>query len=195
MSKLTDQQLDDLFFGHLRDLEKDPPNGSWPLLAKNVAKNNFLKFGWKHFNIFYVAAITTVVLSSVIYFVLSTSTPETSKQNQPGMITDSTNLEIINNTTPPETTGEKLPESTPEQKTQHKLPFQDSTIQVSDPLSEEHPNDSIIRPTAPVIDYTPELQIETDKKEEAPKPKKIITIVKRDTVRIKDTVKTERIRW
>src|SRR5687767_118894 len=68
MGKLTDEQLEELIRNQLNGQEKETSRDVWPLLAKKVAKQNFLTFGWKHFNLYQVALVSLLSASVIVYY-------------------------------------------------------------------------------------------------------------------------------
>lgn len=194
MSKLTDQQLDDIFRGHLLDLEKELPADSWSVLSKEVARNNFLKFSWKSFNIFYVAGIAAVSISTVVYFAVSK--PSISNVVPPA----EKNIPLLQDTitSQEQPIVSKVEESqiqNPEPVINTKGTNSSSLVLSPEPLTSASAKDTISIVAEPISIPVPEIKNTEPGKEELPKTKKIITVIKRDTVRIKDTVNLKRFHW
>jgi hypothetical protein len=204
MGKLTDDELEKLFQDHLLGFEKEPSKEVWPLLAKDVARNNFLKFGWKHFNIYQTVVLTLILLLGIIYFTQKTEQTISSEQKktslpqtfpvtidslskiEKGKKTDTKNtnqnelLKIESNNRPIKSTKDKstfLKEQKSEVR-KEKGNLTDSSSVIYEPSNTEQPQEII--------------NTETKKKEEIPKIKKIITVIRRDTILVKDTVSVKR---
>jgi hypothetical protein len=191
MRKLTDEQLENIFRKSLLEYDKEPSENSWPILKKKVSRNNFLKFGWKHFNIYQTAFFLSILILSFFYFTSSSpTTKNTETKNTNPVNPGSTATDTLYKEEPIQPTLKKEIESkknAPLIKNKYRkntLPKSDSISVLPDPIESTIP-----------LEKTSDLKENNtiiEKKTDPPKPKKVITLIKRDTLILKDTVNIRR---
>lgn len=186
MGKLTDDQFDKIFREKLIGFEKSPNNGLWLNISKSIAKNNFLKFGWNHSNIFFTIATSVIFISSITYFI--------SQRQQNKEIKPIINKEkIIINTDTILKQSKKINEDNLSNKKINKIKVNDnSTLPIiknkfNKVISED--SSAIIRTYS--IDNVEKKEPQVENKQIQ---KKIITLIKRDTIRVTDTVTVKKFR-
>ncbi|MCU0430255.1 MAG: hypothetical protein MUF42_09810 [Cytophagaceae bacterium] len=173
-------------FKPLQDLESDPDPELWAELSASLPVRTFMHWGPGHFNIFYLSGI---LAGALLLFVLfqpkptqlrdispintdSVSVPfqqrdETDSANQtlPAREQSYQDIRHISNNTPNTSSETKIPDSS---SSATNRPHQADTVKkVMDSAA-----------TGPVV-----------------KPKKVIRIIKRDTLHVKDSVGIKKRRW
>ncbi len=194
MNKLSDKELDNLFRDSFLDLEKELPlNSSWTSISKKVTVKNFMKFSFSSFNIFYLLIASSVVISgTAIYFI---NQPLKEKNNllpsQKSILTDDTVNTKSKKEDPPQ---EKISSSKGiiSNKNKNKESKKESPSSNENKIIETPTTDSSFNNHIP-LDPKEANNLNT-MKEESPKPKKIITVIKRDTIIVKDTINVNRRR-
>ena len=180
MSKLTDKELENLFRDHLLDLEKVPSPESWSSLSKAVEKKNFLTIGWKHFNIYQLSFLVIGLFSILIILFYSNSSKTT------GISRVKKSLRGNIKTIPENIRQYSVIENNKKTNTQTKNASENPTRSTIQALPIESKTDSTNSIEMPVT-IEPK-QIEQKPEEIKIKKKRIITLIQRDTVIVKDTV-------
>ncbi len=182
MGKLTDDQIDKLFQDHLHGFEKESPVDSWPTLKKEVARRNFFSFGWKHINIYQILFVLSAFL--ILFYLMTIP-------NSHGTLQKSTDNPA------PTSIAKDSVESFAITKNSTLKEENSSTTKIKSRrnqkilIEKESVNDSLLLPPTPLVsDNEPSVVKNTEPKKE----KKIITVIKRDTLIIKDTLKIKRRR-
>lgn len=191
MSKLPNDELDEILRAKMLGHEKKPSPEVWSMLAKDLPRQNFLTFGWKHFNIFQVVASILVLLLIVFYFTRTTDAKSSDDKKTSPVTSDKKILasdSILQNQDTRNITNESAKSS--KRSSQHKT-LKNVNLQTSDTISSEKMNrDSVL--TLPSTDPVGLDKPEVKKREE--KIRKILTVDKTDTIIEKDTVAVRRKR-
>jgi hypothetical protein len=171
MYHLSDDNLDKLF-GSLKDLEREPDAALWSDISAKLPGKGFFNWGKGHFNIYYAAAgLASLVL---LFFVIVDTSPK-----QTGQRRSLVKVRKLEDTTAKITPSESSNRTEPK-KQSNAIVNEDDDLLVPIPVE---PKDTV----APVV--------EVKKVDSLPvqiKPKKIVRIVRRDTVRVQDTVRVKR---
>lgn len=191
--KLTDEQLDNFYRGHLLSSEMEPPKEVWATISKDVARNNFLAFGWKNFNIYQVIFLGALLLCILYFLFVSKTTPDqsypTGKKDQPTS-QNATVVDTISKVASPETKTSKITSNKTVPSVRKKSAITSTTVQTKETVIQ----DSLPTEQKETPVELPAVTTTVAQPEEKPKPKKIITIIKRDTVTINDTLSVRRKR-
>lgn len=187
MKEQSANKLDKLFKEKLQHAEISPEDNYWPFIEQKINKPSFLKFGWRHINIYNLSVGLLLLLVSILYFFKSQ--PKENKLPTTSPIEETTSsfnqIEITKQ-------DDYIPvdrlNSKKEIKT-NSTPTTLSTIKIVD-STVLAPTNILEKPTPVII---PDSAV-TKPVEKKKKPKEIIYIIQQDTIIEKDTVKVRRLR-
>lgn len=180
MYHLSDDNIDKLF-GSLKDLEREPDAMLWSEISQQLPNSGFLSWGARHFNIYYAAAGISALL--VFFFVSLNQSPK-----QTGKLRSLTTYKKIDSSTlvvsEPEEKKILNPNNAPVIKEKKNIIVADTT----------EATESLVTPIKPIDVPEPVKLKAVDSLPVKTKAKKIVTIVRRDTLHVKDTVSVKRKR-
>jgi hypothetical protein len=178
MYHLSDDNIDKLF-SSLKDLEREPDAMLWSEISQQLPNSGFLSWGAKHFNIYYAAAGISALL--VFFFASLSQSPK-----QTGKLRSLTTYKKIDSSTLviSEPEEKKITNNTPVIKEKKNIIVADTAKTTED----------LVTPIKPIEVPEPVKLKAVDSIPVKTKAKKIVTIVRRDTLRVMDTVSVKRKR-
>jgi cytoskeletal protein RodZ len=176
LEKFSDDKIDHLFQGYFNDIEHEPSQDSWKYLSKDLARQNFLSFGWKHFNIYQVVVGFVFLGSAALYFFSRDSNKKT-ENFTPNKTRSEQVLDSANSIEPQVNSTIKITRSKRDK-------FKPSENKLNATVSDSVPQ--VVQDSTPAVIAIPAAP---------PKPvRKVFTQIVRDTTIVKDTVTVKRKR-
>lgn len=183
MKEQSANKLDKLFKEKLQHAEISPEDNYWPFIEQKINKPSFLKFGWRHINI-YNLSISILLISFAVLLLTETKPKE-----------NPTPIDTIQNPSSMELKGNPTLGNPLNLKSENSKKKTSTPLKTITPAEKTIVDSTPLTPSTKVEEFTVTKDTVTIKPvEKKKKPKEIIYIIQQDTIIEKDTVKVRRLR-